>query len=233
MSKTADFNFRKFSIKQDQCAMKVGTDGVLLGAWARGGKRILDIGTGTGLIALMMAQRYEQSHVTAIEIDTDAAQQAIQNIEASPFSGHIDVVCSSIQEYKAQITFDCIVSNPPYFNDSLKNPDIQRATARHTDTLTFKELFDSVRRLLADDGEFSVIIPTESLQAFVSRAYLAGLTPTRKLAIRTTPRKQPKRYLVAFAKKATKLENEEQCLQSPDGTRSEWYAELTKDFYIK
>ena len=218
------FTFRQFTIHQDRCAMKVGTDGVLLGAWAPGGKQILDIGTGTGLVAIMLAQRFGDAQVTAVEIDHDAALQAADNISSSPFAQRISVVETSIQNFKGTDTqtFDCIVSNPPFFTDSLKNPDSHRA------------LFAAVKRLLADDGEFSAIIPSDCLSAFIAEAYLAHLVPVRRLAIRTTPRKQPKRHLVSFghASSAKTATNEERCLMNPDGSRSEWYNTLTSEFYL-
>lgn len=229
-----NFTFRNFAIRQEHCAMKVGTDGVLLGAWANGGRRILDIGTGTGLIALMMAQRFEGAEITAVETDHDAALQAHENADDSPYGHRIKVEETPIQQFCSPTPFDAIVANPPYFNASLKNPDSQRATARHTDSLPYSELFGAVKRLLAADGEFSAVIPADCLQAFVAEAYLAGFTSTRQLAIRTTPRKQPKRFLVAFARCSDlPMERGEECLQAYDGSRSQWYGELTKDFYIK
>ena len=230
------FTFQKFTIHQDRCAMKVGTDGVLLGAWAHGGKRILDIGTGTGLVAIMMAQRFADAHVTAVEIDHNAALQACNNANCSPFASRIGIVETSIQNFEVYGTqlFDSIVSNPPFFTDSLKNPDSQRATARHADTLPYRDLFTAVKRLLAEDGEFSAIIPSNCLTSFIAEAYLAHLVPIRRLAIRTTPRKQPKRLLVSFGHTSSEsnVTNEEQCLMNPDGSRSDWYINLTSDFYL-
>lgn len=230
------FTFQKFTIHQDRCAMKVGTDGVLLGAWAHGGKRILDIGTGTGLVAIMMAQRFADAHVTAVEIDHNAALQACNNANCSPFASRIGIVETSIQNFEVYGTqlFDSIVSNPPFFTDSLKNPDSQRATARHADTLPYRDLFTAVKRLLAEDGEFSAIIPSNCLTSFIAEAYLAHLVPIRQLAIRTTPRKQPKRLLVSFGHTSSESNatNEEQCLMNPDGSQSEWYINLTSDFYL-
>lgn len=230
------FTFQKFTIHQDRCAMKVGTDGVLLGAWAHGGKRILDIGTGTGLVAIMMAQRFADAHVTAVEIDHNAALQACNNANCSPFASRIGIVETNIQNFEVYGTqlFDSIVSNPPFFTDSLKNPDSQRATARHADTLPYRDLFTAVKRLLAEDGEFSAIIPSNCLTSFITEAYLAHLVPIRQLAIRTTPRKQPKRLLVSFGHTSSESNttNEEQCLMNPDGSRSDWYINLTSDFYL-
>lgn len=228
------FTFRKFTIVQDRCAMKVGTDGVLLGAWANGGRDILDIGTGTGVVALMMAQRNNGANVTAVEIDREAAIQARENVAASPFAENIKVVETEIQSFGHEGKFDAIVSNPPFFTDSLKNPDSQRSTARHTDSLSYRDLFSAVSRLLDDNGEFSAIIPSDCLTAFTAEAYLSGLAMSRRCAIRTTPRKQAKRYLVAFRHShcCRGMETTEQCLMDADGSRSEWYSRLTENFYI-
>lgn len=229
------FAFKKFVIHQDHCAMKVGTDGVLLGSWANGGKRILDIGTGTGLIALMMAQRYTDAIIDAVEIDHDAALQAYENVSNTEFANRIKIVETAIQHYFTQDKYNAIVSNPPFFIDSLLNPNAQRSTARHAYALKYCELFATVKALLDTDGEFSAIIPTECLQAFIAEAYKAGLAMSRQYAVRTTPRKQPKRHLVAFHHADYKCEREmeEVCLQNTNGSRSEWYAQLTADFYIK
>ena len=229
------FAFKKFVIHQDHCAMKVGTDGVLLGSWANGGKRILDIGTGTGLIALMMAQRYTDATIDAVEIDHDAALQAYENVSNTEFANRIKIVETAIQHYSTQDKYNAIVSNPPFFIDSLLTPNAQRSTARHACALRYCELFATVKALLDTDGEFSAIIPPDCLQAFIAEAYKAGLAMSRQCAVRTTPRKQPKRHLVAFHHADYKCEREmeEVCLQDIDGSRSEWYAQLTADFYIK
>ena len=129
------FNFRQFTVRQERCAMKVGTDGTLLGAWAHGGSSILDIGVGTGLIALMMAQRFPESHIVGIDIDHEAVEQALENVKASPFR-NIDVVEADAKSYGGS-SFDAIVCNPPYFADSLQSPDMQRTIARHTVSLSF------------------------------------------------------------------------------------------------
>ena len=184
----------------------------------------------------MMAQRFADAHVTAVEIDHNAALQACNNANCSPFASRIGIVETSIQNFEVHGTqlFDSIVSNPPFFTDSLKNPDSQRATARHADTLPYRDLFTAVKRLLAEDGEFSAIIPSNCLTSFIAEAYLAHLVPIRQLAIRTTPRKQPKRHLVSFGHTSSESNatNEEQCLMNPDGSRSDWYINLTSDFYL-
>lgn len=228
------FTFKQFAVQQHLCAMKVGTDGVLLGAWAEGGARILDVGTGTGLIALMMAQRYPEAQVSAIDIVGDACRQASANVAASKFAGRIGVEQASAQGYSPQRQFDSIVSNPPFFVNSLKAPDAKRSLARHSDTLSYSDLFASVARLLAPEGVFSAVIPSECLTLFVSEAYMAGFSLTRRCAVRTTLRKQPRRYLLAFRRETdASMHAEEVVLQDAGGGRSEWYAELTNDFYIK
>ena len=239
------FDFKQFRIEQDRCAMKVGTDGVLLGAWAEGGRRILDIGTGTGLIALMMAQRFADATVTAIDIDAEACRQAADNVLASPFAERVGVVHSSLQSFSADFLekslkngsfelFDSIVSNPPFFEQSLRNPDDRKAVARHADSLPYSDLFDAVSRLLGDDGVFSVIVPAENLEQFCSNAYLSGFYMTRKCMVKTTPRKSAKRCLLAFGKHPSEaFENVEVCLQDEDGNRSDWHRLLTQDFYLR
>ena len=228
------FDFKQFRIEQDRCAMKVGTDGVLLGAWAGGGRRILDIGTGTGLIALMMAQRFPDAALTAIDIDGEACLQARQNVLASLFADRVEVVHSSLQDFHAENRFDSIVSNPPFFEHSLKNPDARKSVARHVDTLPFSDLFDGVSRLLGDDGVFSVIVPKDNLERFCPNAYLSGFYFHRKIKVKTTVRKPAKRCLLAFGKHAPEvLENDEICLQNDDGNRSAWYQNLTQDFYLR
>ena len=151
------FQFKQFTVWHDQCAMKVGTDGVLLGAWAsvERARRILDIGTGTGLVALMLAQRsLLDAKIVALEIDEAAAGQARENVARSPWQERIEVVQADFKKYRSSDKFDVIVSNPPYFVDSLECPDRQRAAARHNDSLTYEELLEGVNRLLAADGLF-------------------------------------------------------------------------------
>ena len=240
---TPFFRFQQFLVRHDRCAMKVGTDGVLLGAWARGGERILDIGTGTGLIALMMAQRYEHAMVDAVEIDAEACLQAEENVADSPFANRIHVVCDSIQQFameenhhspSPQKIYDAIVSNPPFFENALKNPDKGRLVARHSDTLPFSDLFKAVKKLLADEGEFSVVIPTEYRGRIEEEALLQGFSLARICAIKTTPRKPIRRYLLAFRRHpSANIEENVGILETQPNVRSEWYENLTKDFYIK
>lgn len=226
------FRFKKFEILQDRCAMKVGTDGVLLGAWASGGTRILDIGCGTGLIALMMAQRFPAAQVVGIDIDEEACGQARENVAASPFGDRIDVAHCRLQDYSGE-EFDAIVSNPPFFLNSLKNPDSKRAMARHADTLPFRDLWQGVKHLLSENGIFSVVLPSEVREYFVSEACISGFYLVRQCAVKTVERKQPKRYLLAFSRHRNgELENATEIMMIQDGNRSEWYAKITDEFYL-
>lgn len=236
------FRFKQFTIHQERCAMKVGTDGVLLGCWAKGGRHILDIGTGTGLIAIMMAQRFPSSRVIGVEINEEACCQAQENGLLSPFQKRLAMVCAPIQSLidgslsTLEVPaggFDSVVSNPPYFNHSLKNPDSARNTARHTDTLSYGELFDAVARLLSQHGEFSAVIPFDCRMGFVEEASAHGLFLLRECAVKTTPRKTPKRFLLAFGKEQAEIiETEEGILETSPNTRSDWYQQLTADFYL-
>ena len=230
------FSFKQFSVHQDRCAMKVGTDGTLLGAWAiapEGKCRILDIGTGTGLIALMMAQRYPQAEIVGIDIDSSACSQARENVNNSPFKQRISIVNIDINDYHDE-TFDSIVSNPPFFVESLKCPNETRAIARHSDLLSYENLFKCVNRLLSDTGKFSLVIPSNSLSSIESEASLSGLFLSRKYAIKTTQKKCPKRFLLEFTKEIPKhFEESEEVLETSPNIRSDWYRKLTSDFYLK
>lgn len=227
------FEFKQFTVKHDKCAMKVGTDGVLLGAWANGGRRILDVGTGSGLIALLMAQRFADATITAIDIEPGACLQAKENAEASKFKGRINVIESSLQDFKAGC-YDAIVCNPPFYADTLKSRTAQRTMARSAETLPFNVLFKCTSNLLSADGEFSVIIPAQYRTEFDTEAAFAGLYPSRAYALRTVPRKPVSRYLLAYNKRRTaKVEYEEKCLNNADGKRSDWYSQQTKDFYVR
>lgn len=219
------FRFKKFTIQQARCAMKVGTDGTLLGAWAHGGKRVLDIGTGTGLIALMMAQRFPQVSVVGIDIDEDAVRQAQENIDASPFYHRISIIHSDVACFEGGV-FDAIVSNPPYFMDSLSSPDSQRTLARHTTSLNYRLLMEKAWQWLSDEGELSVVIPFDCKSRLEGEAVIAGFFKSRECAVKTTERKPPRRYLMAFRKHPVTCE----CGEGVIG--SEWYNELTKDFYL-
>lgn len=234
MSKDS-FKFKQFTICQDRCAMKVGTDGTLLGAWAMNLKEkgsILDIGTGTGLIALMMAQRFPKAHIVGIDIDPKAVGQAKENVSVSPFSERIDIVQTDIRDYVSE-PFDTIVCNPPFFIDSLKCPDKQRNLARHTQSMSYVTLMKSAYRLLDADGIFSLIIPSDYRSRLEEEAALAGFVPSRICSVKTTPSKAPKRQLMEFKKTSVLQVNIEiGVLENSANKRSEWYQNLVKDFYL-
>lgn len=222
------FQFKQFKIEQDECAMKVGTDGVLLGAWARGGSSVLDVGTGTGIIALMMAQRYAEADVLAIDIDEGAVRQATANVLASPFSTRIRLEQTRVQDMDASYAgcFDAVVSNPPFFIDSLQAPDRQRNVARHTETLTYADLMKAAHRLLNDDGELSVIVPFDYRRRMDDEAIFQGFFPSRVCAVKTTPTKPVRRYLLAYKKQPCPCEQTELVIGD------EQYLSLTGDFYL-
>ena len=168
------FQFKQFTVRHDKCAMKVGTDGVLLGAWApvQDVKRILDVGAGSGLISLQLAQRNPEAVITSVEIDPAAAAQAQENIQSSPWSNRMEVVCCDFRKYHPEDKFDLIVSNPPYFVDALRCPDNQRCMARHTSELNYELLFGHSAHLLSEQGVISIIIPAEVERTVIDTAWI-------------------------------------------------------------
>ena len=229
------FQFKQFTIHQQQSAMKVGTDGVLIGAWASvraNDRTILDIGTGTGLIALMLAQRNPEAEVVAVEIDSESAAQARDNVAASPWSDRVTVEECAVQDFVSDLKFDLIVSNPPYFVDSQKCPDGSRNTARHTDTLSFSELMKAAERLLAPDGRFAVIVPAESAMSVIAAG---NMHLVRRCDVRTKPSAQPKRVMLEFSPRfeGAALREELTIGDGTNGGYSPEYVALTRDFYLK
>lgn len=229
---SSGFTFKRFTVNHAKCAMKVGTDGVLLGAWARGGRRILDVGTGSGLVALMMAQRFEAAEVTAIDIESGACLQARENVAVSPFVGRISVVETALQSFQGG-GYDAIVCNPPFYAGTLASKTAARTMARSAETLPFADLFRHAARLLAEGGVFSVVIPAAFRREFDAEAAFAGLHPLRACNVKTVPHKAASRCLLAYGKRpADAVEEAEECLNNADMTRSEWYSRLTGEFYL-
>lgn len=231
------FKFKQFTIWQDQCAMKVGTDGVLLGAWVNTGscQRILDVGTGTGLIALMLAQR-SNAIIDAVEIDAKASMQASDNFNASKWSNRLKVYNLPFQKYSGSDDnkYDLIVSNPPYFSNSLKAPDQKRSIARHDDTLTLADLLTYSCPLLGDSGRLGVIVPAEIFLRFKEEAKSKELYPLRLTFVRPTPSSLPKRILCEFSKQKLKERSDELVIEERGRHHySMNYVKLTKDFYLK
>ena len=228
------FRFKQFCIHHDRCAMKVGTDGVLLGAWGCvEGRRILDIGTGTGLIALMAAQRNPEATVLGIDIDEAAVQQAKENIAGSPFHERVCCVQLDVMALRPTERFDAILCNPPFFLEDTLPDDRGRALARNNKSLPFPQLIKKAASLLADNGKFSVIIPSEHVQEFVSLCLMEGLHLIRRCQIRTVAHKPPRRTLLMFSNQATTTTDEQElCLSNADGSKSHAYKELTDAFYL-
>ena len=229
------FDFKNFRINHDRCAMKVGTDGVLLGAWApvEKSKRILDIGTGSGLVAIMLAQRSE-AEIVGVELDLEASSQALENAKNSPYASRIQIINADILEFSSQAPFDTIVSNPPFFENALACPEEGRNRARHTSSLPLNALIESAFRLLTDGGTFSVILPSDVAQEFIGACITQHFTPVRITSVKTIPRKAPKRMLMCFKKgiHVDALLRDELALAAPSGQRSEAYKALTKDYYL-
>lgn len=238
------FRFKQFTVWHDRCAMKVGTDGVLLGAWCPLPSkmprrvRVLDIGVGSGLIALMLAQRLHQREdlfsVLGIDIDCDAVEQSHINFQQSPWADSLTSQACRLQDMQAEHAFDLIVSNPPYFQDSLKNPNAQRATARHTDTLSYAELIAHSARLLQEDGILALVLPIEAEQEILTLAADHGLHPTDITHVHSKPSKPAKRLLIALSpiSDSRRPMTETMYIESENTPRSDEYKELTKDFYL-
>ncbi|MCQ2313044.1 MAG: methyltransferase [Paludibacteraceae bacterium] len=266
------FHFKQFDVEDNACSMKVGTDGVLLGGWAEplNSKLInetaslnsklstlhfLDIGTGSGLIALMLAQRFPKAHILGIDIDEASARQAAENFAASPWADRLEAKHISIQElatlnYRPQgettlhsklstLHFQLIVSNPPYFRDALKCPEAGRKQARHTDSLSYDELMRCAAQLLAPDGVLALILPAEAESDILTLAAANGLRPLRITRVHTTPTKPAKRILIDFTtlnyrpQGATTLHSKLSTLnfQCNDTTLDALNEPLLRDFY--
>lgn len=232
------FRFQQFSIIQDHAAMKVGTDSDLLGTLGQGGYRILDIGTGTGVLSLMMAQRYPDACITAVEIDDNAIIDARQNFSNSRFASRITLHPISFQDYLAQRDedaerFDSVICNPPYFDKSLECPELGRSRARHSTSLPFDVLAKGAFDVLKEGGVFSVCIPPEVLESFRAECQFAGLMLKDCFQIKSLPNKPPKRYVLVFQKGTVPIpQNYTYCMRNEDHSRSEWYTHLMKDFLL-
>ena len=216
--------------------MKISTDAVLLGSLAQSNapKRILDIGTGTGVIALMLAQRFTEAQITALELDPEAAAQAAENCQASPFSQRIHVKEGKLQAYTEEERFDLIVSNPPYFPDHLKSSDAKRNQALHTDSLSFDELLQKARHLLADSGSLWIILPPRQMRDFSALAARQNLHPVAQFLIRDAATKPIHREIVCFTPSPAlpSIPPQMLCLKLEDGSYSEEYKALLAGFLL-
>lgn len=229
------FQFKKFKIVQDGCAMKVGTDGCLLGGWfdCSQSRNILDVGSGSGLIAIMAAQRCNAT-VTGVEIDSDAAIQATENVNNSPWSDRIRIINEDLLSYTTAERFDTIVSNPPYFVNSLKCDNDARTTARHSDTLSNNDFFRKCKELLTEEGKISIIIPSDISTDWQEVAKSNGFHTSRITHIKTTPDKMAKRVLIEFSTcKPQEMFEETLILEKERGVYSDEAQNILKDFYLK
>ncbi len=230
------FQFKQFIVYQDKCAMKVNTDGVLLGAWTdcSNSQRILDIGTGTGMIALMLAQR-SNAIIDAVEIDEDTAKQATQNCANSVWKDRVSVYCCSFQEFakKNLPKYDLIVSNPPYFTQSLKSPTQNKNTARHTDALSFEELIIGSKKLLLPNGKLSVILPFDTGETFTNLATKKNFYLIRKTVVHSKENLPPKRILSTFSLEETNCLTNKLVIETEKRhVYTDEFKNLTKEFFL-
>ena len=228
------FQFKQFTVHQEKCAMKVGTDGVLLGAWADLSRstRLLDIGTGSGLIALMAAQRSESARIDAIEIDMEAYQQAQYNIQLSPWKERIHLFQGDIQNFTPEYLYDTIICNPPFFISSLQTPQKNRTIARHCTTLSHEDLFHSVQRLLSPMGVFYLILPVPEAEQFIHFVQTQNWFVNRITQVHPTLQKPPKRYLLQLSRQETPCTTDTLILEIERHQYHESFKKLVKDFYL-
>lgn len=232
------FTFKHFTVHQDRCAMKIGTDGVLLGAWVPikdTVRSILDVGAGTGVIALMAAQRSQAEIIDALEIDADAYEQAVENFEASSWGDRLFCYHASFQEFVAEIDdkYDLLISNPPFYTEDYKTSDTKRDMARFEDALPFEHLLVGASRLLSNQGQFALIIPYKEEEQVIEIAGQVGLFPEKITRVRGTITSDIKRTLLLFGRDTKKIETEELIIENSRHQYTDAYVDLTRDFYLK
>ena len=232
------FTFKQFSVNQERCAMKIGTDGVLLGAWTpliNNPYNVLDIGAGTGILSIMLAQRSNAEQIDAIEIDEDAYEQCVENLEASPWGDKLFCFHAGLDEFvdEPEDEYDLIISNPPFYTDDYKSDNVSRDLARFEDALPFEELIEAAALLLSDNGIFSVIIPYKEEEQFVSMCKELDLFPIQITRVKGTPTSDIKRSLLAFTRVTQTPLIDELVIETARHQYTSEYIELTKDFYLK
>ena len=233
------FSFKQFSVQQDKTAMKVGTDGVLLAAWTpinHNPFSILDIGAGTGIIALMLAQRTHADQIDALEIDEEAYEQAVENFENSPWSDRLFCFHAGLDEFieEPEDEYDLIVSNPPFYSENYKTENEQRDLARFQDAMPFEELIEAADLMLSESGIFAVILPFKEEKNFIALAKEAELYPVKITRVKGSPTSDIKRSLLAFSR--NEIQNvaiDELIIETDRHVYTPEYIELTKDFYLK
>ncbi len=232
------FKFKQFTIQQDQCAMKIGTDGVLLGAWVsleNNPESILDIGAGTGIISLQLAQRSDAHTIEAIEINPEAFEQCVDNFEVSFWGDRLFCYHTSAQEFADEIddSYDLIISNPPFYSEDFKSTNKTRDVARFTDALPFNQLLKTASSLLSERGIFALILPYKEKNNFISLASKVGLYPKRSCCVRGTATSEIKRSLLEFSFQKNVIKNEELTIEITRHNYTKEYIALVKDFYLK
>ena len=232
------FKFKQFTIYQDRCAMKIGTDGVLLGAWtniSNSPESILDIGSGTGIIGLMLAQRCYADTIDAIEIDEDAFEQCVENFEASPWADRLFCYHASLDEFLDEVDdkYDLIISNPPFYSEEVSSGDSARDLARQNSSLPFSLLFKGVSGLLSEKGIFALVIPYKEEKRVLQEALKLRLYPARLQRVKGHPDSEVKRSLIEFHFKNTEVLTNELIIEKSRHEYTEDYINLTKDFYLK
>jgi len=237
MGRNNYFQFKQFKIIQEKSAMKVGTDGALLGAWVNitGVKKVLDVGAGTGLISLMIAQR-SSAKILGIEIEKNAAEEASENVRRSPWESRVSIENISFQDFANYKTekFDLIISNPPFFTNSFKNEVENRAIARHNDYLPFIELIKGAETLLIESGSLAVILPVIPAEQFIELATSTGLNLARLTEVKPNVNKEINRVLMEFTKTVSIQKHDSLVIYNETGSDyTEAYKQLTGDFYLK
>lgn len=233
-----EFKFKQFTIQQDRCAMKIGTDGVLLGAWVsleNDPDSILDIGAGTGILSLQLAQRSIAETIEAIEIDENAFEQCVENFEDSPWGDRLFCFHASAQEFAEEIDaeFNLIIANPPFYSDDYKTESESRNQARFTDSLPFRDLAIMAFQFLSEDGIFALILPRKEEENFIAIASEVGLSPKRICRVKGSPTSEVKRSLLEFSFQETETIFEELIIEISRHHYTKEYQDLVKDFYLK
>ena len=233
------FNFKQFTVQQDKCAMKIGTDGVLLGSWCPVDNNpfsVLDIGAGTGILSLMLAQRSHAEQIDALEIDEDAYEQCVENFENSPWSNRLFCFHAGLDEFveEPEDEYDLIISNPPFYSENYKTDDSQRDLARFQDALPFEELVEAADLLLSENGIFAVIIPYKEEERFIDLCAQVELFPVKVTRVKGTHTTPIIRSLLAFKRyELSVLTADELVIEISRHEYTDEYIELTKDFYLK
>lgn len=229
------FRFKQFQVSQAKSAMKIGTDGVLLGAWADHSNPtfILDIGTGTGLIALMLAQRFSQAKIEAVEIEKQAFLEAEENFTNSPFANRLNALHLDFNQFQSTKRYDLIVSNPPFFENSLLASSEERSTARHTHTLPFSQLLNKSNDLLSKHGRLAVVLPSDAEKTFITEACRIGLHCNLICRVKGREELPAKRIMMTFSSEPGLLTETELVVEKDRHVYTDEYVALTRDFYLK